>query len=279
MERSSRPEDRRRISARATERGQQVVAAVIRAVDAVDEQLRERVPGRAGGGHARRLRALKEIKSAGGGAGARPRRDRRRAAPVQPDLPGRRPGRGARALRGTRLFTTAAYEDGGDYRFADRDGTGLHLAAAAGHDPARGSAAYLYVRDADALYGEWTRPGIGGRHRAARPDALGGMREGSHADPDGNLIRFGSPLAEPSSAPSGAGSAERYTWAVAVTEARSLPCRSASCSRRPRSAPTSAGSAPTPSESRSSGTPTCSPTTTCSAPTRPCTRGGAASTT
>jgi hypothetical protein len=88
-----------------------------------------------------------------------------------------------------------AHEAGSEYGFADRDGTGLHLAADAGHDPAHGAAAYLYVRDADALYAEWTRPGIGGHTHPAGPTPYQ-LREGSHTDPDGNLIRFGSPLAE-----------------------------------------------------------------------------------
>jgi hypothetical protein len=92
-------------------------------------------------------------------------------------------------------FTTRGYEDGGDYGFADRDGTGLHLAADAGHDPGRGSAAYLYVRDADELRAEWSQPGIGGHTHPVGPTPYG-LREGSHVDPDGNLIRFGSPMAE-----------------------------------------------------------------------------------
>ena len=49
------------------------------------------------------------------------------------------------------------------------------------------------MRDADALYAEWTRPGVGGRTRPVGPTAYG-LREGSHTDPDGNLIRFGSPI-------------------------------------------------------------------------------------
>ena len=46
--------------------------------------------------------------------------------------------------------------------------------------------------DADALYAEWSRPGIGGilRHVGDTPYQL---REGAHIDLDGNVIRFGSP--------------------------------------------------------------------------------------
>jgi Ser/Thr protein kinase RdoA (MazF antagonist) len=92
-------------------------------------------------------------------------------------------------------FATKAYADGDEYGFADRDGIGLHLAADPGHDPGTGaSETYLYVQDADALYTEWSRPEIGGVTRPVRNTDYR-LREGSHVDPDGNLIRFGSPLA------------------------------------------------------------------------------------
>ena len=91
-------------------------------------------------------------------------------------------------------FATLAYAGGHDYGFANRDGIGLHLAADPDHEAGHGHSAeaYLYVRDADALYTEWSRPGIGGQTRPAGPTEYG-LREGSHTDPDGNLIRFGSP--------------------------------------------------------------------------------------
>ena len=59
--------------------------------------------------------------------------------------------------------------------------------------PAGGGEAYLYVEDADALFEEWGRPGIAGTTRPPG-DTPYQLREGSHLDPDGNLIRFGSPL-------------------------------------------------------------------------------------
>ena len=58
-----------------------------------------------------------------------------------------------------------------------------------GHEP---GSAYLDVRDADALFEEWTTPGVGGLTRPVELMPYG-LREGSHVDPDGNLIRFGSP--------------------------------------------------------------------------------------
>jgi Ser/Thr protein kinase RdoA (MazF antagonist) len=96
-------------------------------------------------------------------------------------------------------FVTRAYGDGDDYGFADRDGISLHLAADHDHDPeAGGSETYLYVDDADALYVEWTARGVGGLTHPVRDTAYN-LREGAHVDPDGNLIRFGSPLLAPSS--------------------------------------------------------------------------------
>jgi Ser/Thr protein kinase RdoA (MazF antagonist) len=94
-------------------------------------------------------------------------------------------------------FEVAAYADGDGYGFAERDGVSLHLSLDEGHRPEAGhqhvGAAYLYVEDADALYDEWARPGVGGLTRRVG-DTPYRLREGSHVDPDGNLIRFGSPM-------------------------------------------------------------------------------------
>ena len=78
------------------------------------------------------------------------------------------------------------------YGFAARAGIELHLAVVADHDPLRtAAAAYLHVLDADALAAEWA-----GVERTGAPvDTDYGLREGWHIDPDGNLLRFGSPLA------------------------------------------------------------------------------------
>ena len=86
-------------------------------------------------------------------------------------------------------FKTFAYEAGGDYGFANRERLSLHLTLDPGHEP---GSAYLDVRDADALYEEWTKPGVGGLTNPVGAMPYG-LREGSHVDPDGNLIRFGSP--------------------------------------------------------------------------------------
>jgi Ser/Thr protein kinase RdoA (MazF antagonist) len=99
----------------------------------------------------------------------------------------------ALAHYGSLGFATVAHEGGDEYGFAERDGVELHLAAADRRPQADGAEAYLYVEDADALFEEWGRPGIAGQTRLPG-DTPYQLREGSHVDPDGNLIRFGSPL-------------------------------------------------------------------------------------
>ena len=94
-------------------------------------------------------------------------------------------------------FEVEPYADGDGYGFAERDEVSLHLSLDEGHGPEAGhqhvGTAYLYVEDADALYDEWARPGVGGLTRRVG-DTPYKLREGSHVDPDGNLIRFGSPM-------------------------------------------------------------------------------------
>ena len=52
---------------------------------------------------------------------------------------------------------------------------------------------YVYVSDADARYTEWSSSGVEGRfHQPTDTDY--GLREGAYVDPDGNLLRYGSPL-------------------------------------------------------------------------------------
>jgi DNA-binding MarR family transcriptional regulator len=192
LERSTDPDDRRRIALELTERGEQVAAAVLRGVEAVDLQLQERVAPEQIDAMRSVLRALAEIKSAGiatGAAKRRPARQLRHFSPIFPviDL-------AAALAHYTALgFNTFPYADSDEYGFANREGSGIHLAVEPDHDPARrAGAAYLYVRDADALYEEWSRPGIDGSTQPVAPTPYK-LREGSHTDPDGNLIRFGSP--------------------------------------------------------------------------------------
>jgi hypothetical protein len=120
---------------------------------------------------------------------------RARLTRFSPILPVRDLGR-ALAHYAALGFETHPYADGDEYGFADRDGVGLHLAFQPDLDPeVSGSATYLCVEDADALYAEWTQPGIDG---TTHPVGLTEyhLREGAHFDPDNNLIRFGSPVSD-----------------------------------------------------------------------------------
>jgi predicted lactoylglutathione lyase len=82
---------------------------------------------------------------------------------------------------------------GSDSATATRDGVELRLCQS-DFDPAtEAGCIYLVADDPDQLWHEWSRPGIGGRGRAPRAtddDAYAG----SHIDPDGNCIMFGTPV-------------------------------------------------------------------------------------
>ena len=81
------------------------------------------------------------------------------------------------------------------YGFVKRGSIELHLTRFAEMDPkANTSACYLYVDDADALYAAWRAAGVPGRLDEPR-DTPYRLREILHLDPDGNLLRVGSPLA------------------------------------------------------------------------------------
>lgn len=82
------------------------------------------------------------------------------------------------------------------YGFASRDGIQIHISLNPEHDPLKtAGCAYLYVRDADELSKEWSAVPVGPGGRHVNPvDTEYGLREGAHIDPQGNLIRFGSPL-------------------------------------------------------------------------------------
>jgi len=93
-------------------------------------------------------------------------------------------------------FEVTSHDRGTDYAFANRDEVWLHLSRVDGLDPSTTtSAAYLYVADADALAAEWHATGAEGRF-VDPVDTDYGLREGAHVDPDGNLLRYGSPLAD-----------------------------------------------------------------------------------
>jgi hypothetical protein len=71
----------------------------------------------------------------------------------------------------------------------------LHLNLFRDLDPETNtSAVYFYVSDPDSIYEEWTKANVQGRLPAPEPKSCG-MREMAYVDPDGNLLRIGSPLA------------------------------------------------------------------------------------
>jgi catechol 2,3-dioxygenase-like lactoylglutathione lyase family enzyme len=88
-----------------------------------------------------------------------------------------------------RLGFTISYHDE-NYVFAHRDNLTIHLAHS--DEPTTGSGAlYIHVDDADRLAADWRAAGL----NVIGPDDYDyGKHEGSHRDPDGNLLRFGSPL-------------------------------------------------------------------------------------
>ena len=86
-------------------------------------------------------------------------------------------------------FATRAYEGGG-YGFATRERVEIHLGVVPETSLRTGSA-YLFVDDATQLAEEWSTAGV----PVHQPeDTEWGMHEGAVEDPDGNVIRFGSPI-------------------------------------------------------------------------------------
>jgi uncharacterized glyoxalase superfamily protein PhnB len=86
-------------------------------------------------------------------------------------------------------FETRAY-DKAEYGFATRDGVQLHVGVSPRTETP--STAYLYVDDADAFADEWRAAGV---EVHGPEDTEWGQHEGAVIDPDGNVIRFGSPMA------------------------------------------------------------------------------------
>ena len=86
-------------------------------------------------------------------------------------------------------FATRTYVGGG-YAYATRDGIEIHLGVVPAGD-SRTSGAYLFVEDADELAATWRVAGVD-----VHPpeDTEWGQHEGTVVDPDGNVIRFGSPI-------------------------------------------------------------------------------------
>ncbi|MFZ0668332.1 MAG: MarR family transcriptional regulator [Acidimicrobiales bacterium] len=196
LERSTDATDRRRIALDLTERGRQAADACLRGVEAVNRQLYEKIQPEQVAAMRTALLALSEIKVSDAEKGTgkpRPLRQFRRFSPVLPvrDL--------ATALTHyeTLGFKIVPYEKTDGYGFAWRDGMDLHFCVEEDQVASENrTSVYLYVRDADALYEEWSKPGLGGTTTAPE-DTPWEMREGTHTDVDGNVIRFGSALSVP----------------------------------------------------------------------------------
>jgi catechol 2,3-dioxygenase-like lactoylglutathione lyase family enzyme len=78
------------------------------------------------------------------------------------------------------------------YAFAHRDkDLTIHVVLAGGGAPPTTGSLYINCHDADQVADEWRKAGLA---VSGPKDEDYGKREGSHTDPDGNLIRFGSPL-------------------------------------------------------------------------------------
>jgi hypothetical protein len=85
-------------------------------------------------------------------------------------------------------------EENPAYGFLQWGPVEIHLSAFSALDPKTAtSVCFLFVDDADALYAAWTAAGVEGRFRAPI-DTPYGKREFGYVDPDGNLLRVGSPL-------------------------------------------------------------------------------------
>ena len=88
----------------------------------------------------------------------------------------------------------------GEYLIVRRGQIGLHFFHCSDLDPGTSIAGcYLYVDDADALHAEYLQLGLPGegipRLHGAPEDTDYGLREFGLVDPDGNLLRIGSPVA------------------------------------------------------------------------------------
>jgi len=79
---------------------------------------------------------------------------------------------------------------GSGYGTAARDGVRIHFRQVP--EAGSGGAAYIAVDDANALHAEWRAAGVGETGDLFDPGF--GVWEAAHTDPDGNLVRFGSPL-------------------------------------------------------------------------------------
>jgi len=87
-------------------------------------------------------------------------------------------------------FEVTFFDD--NYAFAEHGSLNLHLDRSEEYGPRPGGGVlYIHCGDADEVALEWRKAGLDVDGPADKP---WGKCEGSHIDPDGNIIRFGSPL-------------------------------------------------------------------------------------
>jgi hypothetical protein len=87
----------------------------------------------------------------------------------------------------------------GEYLIMMRDDVGIHFTPTSVDAFTSDHSCYLYVTDADELHGEWTAAGIDhdlatGSRLMPVETAAYGLREFAVIDPDGTLMRVGSPV-------------------------------------------------------------------------------------
>lgn len=87
-------------------------------------------------------------------------------------------------------FEVSLHDDTHAFAHREKDLT-IHLTHAGDGETTGGGALYLQCQDADRVAHEWRDAGF---DVVGPQDEDYGKREGSVTDPDGNLIRFGSPI-------------------------------------------------------------------------------------
>lgn len=100
----------------------------------------------------------------------------------------------AALARYARMGFEIEHDTSAEYGFAERGGVQLHLVPDDPEDPGgTGGVVYVYVSDAEALRAEWASAGVDGRFIGPH-DTPYGLREFVYIDPDGIVLRVGSPL-------------------------------------------------------------------------------------
>ena len=87
-------------------------------------------------------------------------------------------------------FESSLHDEAYGFAHRPRDLT-IHLARAEGGELPGQGALYVHCHDAEQVAREWRRAGI---EVDGPRDEDHGKREGSVTDPDGNVLRFGSPI-------------------------------------------------------------------------------------